>query len=122
MASWHLIHQNGDLPVSVGRDDGVSETPPAGLIRYIEMAYGAWTLEPATDPLGMEGIDWPQPCMWRDVTGCAGTLTYVEHVSAPVLMAETGETVYPAGWQCDVCGNTGGPGLHSLTIDHDPAQ
>ena len=76
MITWHLIFQEDQLPISVGRADGVHRTPPPGLVRYIELAHGAWALEPATKPLGMEGVEWPKPCVGTDVTSCAGAMSY----------------------------------------------
>ncbi len=114
---WHLIFQQDELPISVVRFDGVREAPPAGLLRYVELAHGAWTLEPATKPLGVEGVEWPRPCVWGTVTGCRGAMTYVEHVTSAVMMAETGETLHPAGWQCKTCGAEDVNGFSVLTTD-----
>lgn len=99
MATWHLIFQRDELPISLVRADGVRETPPPGLIRYVELARGAWTLEPATAPSGIEAVEWPRPCVWN----CGGTMAYVEHVAKPVFMGESGQSSYPSGWQCDTC-------------------
>jgi hypothetical protein len=103
MTVWHLVFQRDGSPISVIRADGVRETPPPGLIRYVELARGAWTTEPPVAPAGIESVDWPRPCVWATVTGCSGAMSYVEHVAQPVVMAETGETIYPSGWQCNVC-------------------
>jgi hypothetical protein len=105
MTMWHLTFQHGKKPVSVSRADGVAEPPPAGVIRYVELEYGAWTLEPAETPVGMEGVEWPRECIFKDFLNCPGFMTYVEHVPKPVTMAQTGERVYPHGWVCDACGN-----------------
>jgi hypothetical protein len=113
---WHLIFQSGDLPISVRREDGVAEDPPPGLIRYIELSYGAWTVSPATQPQGIEGVEWPNPCVWRNVTGCQGSMVYVDHVVKQVTMA-TGEKIHPAGWQCDTCGSETVFGFSSMTIE-----
>ena len=117
MTTWHLIFQRDELPISVVRADGVRETPPQGVIRYVELARGAWTLEPATAPLGIESIEWPKACVWREVTGCQGAMVYVEHVISPIVLAETGETTYPAGWKCDTCGAEEVQGFSVLTTD-----
>jgi hypothetical protein len=53
MSTWLLTFQEDGLPIAVRRDDGVSERPPPGLVGYVELAHGAWTLEPATKPLGI---------------------------------------------------------------------
>ena len=37
MTTWHLIFQEDELPISVGRADGVQQAPPPGLVRYIEL-------------------------------------------------------------------------------------
>jgi len=117
MTTWHLIFQEDQLPISVGRADGVQQAPPPGLVRYIELAHGAWTLEPATKPIGMEGVEWPKPCVWTAVTGCTGAMSYVEHVKKPIVMA--GEVIHPAGWQCDSCGCEEVSGFSTLTLEWD---
>ena len=122
MSMWLLTFQDDGLPIAVGRNDGVKEVPPPGLVRYIELARGAWTLEPATKPLGVEGVEWPKPCVWRAVTGCAGAMLYVEHVKKPIILAKTGEITYPAGWQCDTCGSEEVDGFSTLTREwRDPS-
>ena len=115
MSMWHLTFQDDGLPIAVSRADGSKEVPPPGLVRYIELARGAWTLEPATKPLGLEGVEWPKPCVWTAVTGCAGTMSYVEHVKQPIVMAETGEITHPPGWQCDTCGSDDVNGFSTLS-------
>ena len=115
MTTWHLVFQPDGQPVSVVRADGQQEEPPAGLIRYVELAFGAWTTEAAKNPSGIASEDWPRPCMWRDVTGCTGTTHYVDHVVKPIIIDATGETVYPAGWQCDTCGGEETGGLSVMT-------
>ena len=112
---WHLIFQSEGLPISVGRADGVRGEPPAGLIRYVELAHGVWTTDPATNPSGTEGVEWPKLCVWKDVIGCDGAMAYVEHVTKPVMWL--GEKTYPAGWQCDSCGNEQVGGFSCLTIE-----
>lgn len=112
---WHLTFQLDGLPISVRRADELPEDPPPGLIRYVELAHGAWTTVPATAPIGTEGVEWPRPCVWKDVIGCRGSMAYVEHVTKPVIWL--GEKTYPAGWQCDSCANEEVGGFGSLTID-----
>jgi hypothetical protein len=118
MAMWHLTFQLGKQPISVRRADGVSEMPPTGLIRYVEIEYGAWTLDVATHPVGIEGVEWPKPCVAREATGCDGLMEYVEHVLAPVTMAQTGERKWPAGWVCRKCGCQEVYGFSVVTIEH----
>jgi hypothetical protein len=117
MTMWNLVFQKGDLPTSIGREDGLLEDPPAGLIRYVELAHGAWTTSPATQPSGMEGVEWPTPCVWREVTGCGGAMVYVEHVAQSVILAATGERTHPAGWQCETCGRESVGGFSVLTAE-----
>ena len=114
---WHLVFQKGDLPISVRRADGQPQEPPAGLIRYVELAHGRWTTSAATQPLGIEGVEWPRPCVWREVTGCEGAMAYVEHVKTPVITGATGEVSHPSGWQCEVCGNEEIGGISVLTTE-----
>lgn len=52
MAMWHLIFQGVNKPISVRRADDMLELPPEGIVRYVEIEYGAWTVEPATSPVG----------------------------------------------------------------------
>jgi hypothetical protein len=104
VAMWHLMFQR-DKPVSISRADGIAERPPEGVIRYVELNFGAWTQEPATNPVGMGGVEWPRECVFKDFLGCAGTMNYVAHVPKPVIMGATGQRVYPHGWVCDTCGN-----------------
>jgi len=124
MATWHLIYQQGDLPTSVVRADGVSEVPPAGLIRYLELADGRggpWTTEPATDPLAIEAVEWPHPCVWAEVTGCTGTMVFVEHINELIVM--NGEPCHPSGWQCELCGKNEVGGFAVLTSEwQDPPE
>jgi hypothetical protein len=108
MPRWRLVYQDDNLPLSVSREDGNTDGPPSGLVRYFEIAHGAWTMLPATRPIARGAVDWPQSC---PRTGCPGSLEYVEHLSFPAFMVETGETIYPHGWKCDTCGlETGGAG------------
>jgi hypothetical protein len=104
MAMWHLLFQR-DAPVSIRRADGFDSKPPEGVLRYVELNFGAWTLEPETDPVGMGGVEWPRACVFKDFLRCAGTMNYVEHVPRAVVMGQTGERVYRHGWVCDTCGN-----------------
>jgi len=117
MPEWHLIFQRDGLPISLGRDDGTHEVPPPGLTKYVELAHGAWTLEPATAPAWMSGVEWPRPCVWRESHGCLGAMVYVEHSRSPVTMAQTGEILHPACWQCDTCGNEEVDGFSVRTDD-----
>jgi hypothetical protein len=114
---WQLVFQRDKRPISVARADGVDEEPPSGLIRYIELAYPGetWTVAPATAPVGVEGVEWPHPCVWVDVTGYTGEMLYVEHVKKHVIIK--GEPCYPAGWQCQKCGNEQVHGIAVMTID-----
>ena len=105
MSRWKLVYQDDDLPLSVSREDGGIEGPPSGLVRYFEIAHGAWTTMPATKPIATGAIDWPQLC---PRTGCPGPMNYVEHLSSTAFMVETGETIHPHGWKCDTCGLEGG--------------
>lgn len=103
MSIWHLTFQAGGRPVAISRDNGAPEQPPPGLARYVELAHGPWTAGPATDPLGTEYVEWPRFCVWREQSGCPGTMSYVEHVRRPVVYEPTGQITHPAGWQCDTC-------------------
>jgi hypothetical protein len=100
MAKWKLVYQDGELPVSVSREDGGTNGPPSGLVRYFEIAHGPWTMLPATKPIAMGSVEWPQSC---PRTRCPGPLNYVEHLSITAFMAETGETIHPHGWKCETC-------------------
>ena len=115
MCMWLLTFQDDGLPIAVGKNDGAREIPPPGLVQYIELARGAWTIEPAAKPLGVEGGEQPKPCVWRAVTGCAGAMPYVEHVKKPIILAQIREITHPAGWQCDTCGCEEVDGFSSLT-------
>lgn len=97
MAMWHLIFQGVNKPISVRRADDMLELPPEGIVRYVEIEYGAWTVESATSPVGLERVDWPKIGVAKDVTGCNGLMEYVEHVPEPVTMSQTGERRWPAG-------------------------
>jgi hypothetical protein len=114
MAAWHLIFQEGDLPISVGRADGRVEEPPAGLTRYVELAHGAWSRDPAIRPLAVEAVEWPRLCHVAR-TDCHGTLHYVEHITGDQYASDTGEILHPAGWQCDRCGRAEVGGLSAWT-------
>ena len=103
MSIWHLTFQAGARPTAISRDNGASEAPPPGLVRYVELAHGPWTLEAATDPLGTEVVEWPRLCVWRQVNGCPGTMLYVQQVRRPIVLETTGQITHPAGWQCDTC-------------------
>lgn len=116
MTRWHLTFQNDGLPVAVSRDDGSREMPPPGVVRYIELAHGAWTLEPATKPLAIEVVEWPKPCVVGLWTRCPGTMSYVEHVKDSTFMSETGQTVNPPGWRCDTCGFEESGGLGAIVV------
>jgi hypothetical protein len=113
MPRWKLVYQHDNLPLSVSREDGSTEEPPAGLIRYLEIAHGAWTMLPATRPIATGAVDWPQSC---PRTACPGPVNYVEHLSSPAFMVETGETIYPHGWKCEACGLEMGEGGYALSI------
>ena len=93
------------------------EGPPAGLVRYFELAHGAWTMLPATRPIATEVVDWPQRC---SRPGCPGQMNYVEHLSSPAFTVETGETTYPHGWKCDTCGLEAGGGGCALGVELGP--
>jgi hypothetical protein len=113
MATWHLIYPRDHRPISVARADGVAEPPPDGLMRYVELARGPWTLEaPVGDPAGTEAVDWPRACVLRTITRCGGLMDYLARVPKPIVMA--GERVHPHGWVCAVCGcqEVGGLGAH----------
>jgi hypothetical protein len=118
MATWHFIYQRNGLPTSVVRADGVREDPPDGLIRYLELEEGRggpWTTEAATDPLAIESVEWPHPCVWADLTHCQGPMIFVEHVRMTVTQG--GVPTHPAGWQCQACGNESVGGMAVLTQD-----
>lgn len=117
MSIWHLTFQGDALPIAISRDDGPPEAPPPGLIRYVELAYGQWTLDAATVPLGTEFVEWPRLCVWREVNGCSGTMHYVHEVRRPVMLEATGESTHPAGWQCDTCGGEEVGGFSVLMRD-----
>lgn len=99
MAEWHLTFQQHGLPVSVARADGVPEVPPEGLVRYIELAYGAWTIDPPTRSLAVEAVDWPKPCDALGMVRCNGTLRYVA-----------------TGWECEICGRAEVGGLGAVVV------
>ena len=81
MSEWHLTFQEDGLPISIARADGAREWPPDGVAEYIELAHGAWTLEPATQPVGVMRVDWPKLCEPEGILGCPGTMRYVARVS-----------------------------------------
>ena len=115
--TWHLTFQQDDLPTSMARADRVPAEPPAGLIAYVELAHGAWTLSPASSPLGIEAIEWPRRCNWIGVTDCPGTLVYVSSIGADTYRSASGEIIDPAGWECDTCGRAEVGGLGAVVTD-----
>ena len=121
MSIWLLTLQAGGLPVALSREDGALALPPLGLMQYIELAHGPWTLEQATRPLGIEAVEWPRSCVWRSITGCAGSMLFVPRVNQPVVIEGTGQSTNPSGWQCDTCGGEEVGGFSVLMREwHDP--
>jgi hypothetical protein len=91
MATWKLVIQRDDLPVSVSNDDGLSDGLPSGLIGYVERRFGAWTTEPPSRPLAVMLVQFPRAC---PIFRCSGSLEYL----APVAPDAEHR------WQCHVCG------------------
>jgi hypothetical protein len=101
MTTWRVIFQEGDLPISVSRTDGVTDGPPSGLVRYFEIAFGSWTMAPVTKSIAHALVEYPRLC---PEVRCPGSFVYVEHLSVTALNEE-GRSFHPHGWQCDVCGS-----------------
>jgi hypothetical protein len=116
MTEWHLTFQEGDLPISIARSDGAREMPPNGVINYVELAHGRWTLEPASRPVGVLVVEWPKRCDPEGWIGCDGTMEFVAHVRDDNIY-EDGEQVHPAGWQCLVCSRAEVGGLSAVVFD-----
>jgi len=92
MTQGHHVLERHLLPISAVRADGQPEAPPAGLIRDVELAFGPRTPGPSVDPIGMEGVEWPKPCVWRDEISWRGVMLNVEHIGGPLTQADKGNT------------------------------